>query len=155
MLIAGLMLTVAVLLAAANRRWDSGEAPLVEAINAALPQTQCAACGYPGCLPYARAVANNEAALDLCPPGGDETYDALVRLLPDRAAGGAPEKPVESLAVIDESACIGCFLCVHACPVDAIVGAPGWLHTVLDDDCTGCELCVPPCPVDCIEMVAR
>ncbi|MFW8565687.1 electron transport complex subunit RsxB [Orrella sp. 11846] len=127
-----------------------------QTIDALLPQTQCTQCGYDGCLPYAQAIAQGEADINRCPPGGDETIRALSALV------GAPVKPLNPecgqtkplmVAVIDESHCIGCALCIKACPVDAIVGANKRMHTILPDWCTGCELCVAPCPVDCIEMV--
>jgi electron transport complex protein RnfB len=143
---------VATALAWANRRLPADRTPVVNAIDALLPQTQCAQCGYPGCRPYAEAVAEG-AAVNLCPPGGAETQQALARLL-DRDPGAPPAVLRASVARIDETACIGCFHCVEACPVDAIVGAPQLMHTVLEDRCTGCELCLPPCPVDCIEMEA-
>jgi Na+-translocating ferredoxin:NAD+ oxidoreductase subunit B len=138
------------LLAWADRRLPVNAAPLVDAIDDLLPQTQCAQCGYPGCRPYAEAVADGEA-INLCPPGGEETHHALARLL-GRDPGPPPADPPRQLARIDETACIGCFRCVEACPVDAIVGAPQLMHTVLEERCTGCELCLPPCPVDCIEL---
>jgi electron transport complex protein RnfB len=129
---------------------------LVDAIDALLPQTQCTKCGYDGCRPYAQALANGDADIDQCPPGGAAGIRKLARLL------GRPEKPLNPLygretpraaALIDESRCIGCMLCIKACPVDAIVGAAKRMHTILTASCTGCELCLPPCPVDCIEMV--
>src|SRR5262245_48811551 len=128
-----------------------------EAIDALLPQAQCRQCGYPGCLPYAEAIAAGRAAINQCPPGGDETIRALAGLLdvpvePLDPAFGAIKPP--QVARIDEATCIGCTLCLQACPVDAIVGAPKLMHTVIDSECTGCELCIPPCPVDCIDMVA-
>lgn len=141
---------VAAALAWADRRLPVDRAPVVEAIDALLPQTQCAQCGYPGCRPYAEAVANGES-IDLCPPGGMETQQALAQLL-DRSAGTPPTLPQPQVARIDEDRCIGCFRCVEACPVDAIVGAPQLMHTVIEAECTGCELCLAPCPMDCIDM---
>jgi electron transport complex protein RnfB len=128
---------------------------LAERIDDLLPQTQCTRCGYAGCRPYADAIAQGEAAIDRCPPGGDATVAALARLLgrdaiPLDASRGAPGP--RRVARIDEAACIGCTLCIQACPVDAIVGAPKRLHGVLSALCSGCELCVPPCPVDCIVL---
>ncbi len=131
-------------------------ATLAERINDVLPQTQCTRCGYPGCKPYAEAIARGEADINQCPPGGAAGIVKLADLLqtlpkPLNPANGI-EKPLE-VAVIDESLCIGCTLCIQACPVDAIVGAAKLMHTVLDNWCTGCELCIAPCPVDCISMV--
>jgi electron transport complex protein RnfB len=129
---------------------------LIEAIDALLPQTQCAKCGYAGCGPYAQAIAAGEADINQCPPGGARVIRELAQLLgraekPLNAANGT-EGP-RSAALIDESRCIGCMLCIKACPVDAIVGAAKCMHTVLTQYCTGCELCLTPCPVDCIDMV--
>jgi H+/Na+-translocating ferredoxin:NAD+ oxidoreductase subunit B len=124
-------------------------------IDALLPQTQCTRCGYPGCRPYAVAVAGGEAPINQCPPGGSATIHALARLLdreflPLNPANGVERAP--RVAWIDESRCIGCARCLPPCPVDAIVGAAKFMHTVLAERCTGCELCIAPCPVDCIEM---
>ncbi len=126
----------------------------VDQIDALLPQTQCGKCGHPGCLPYAKAIVDGEA-INHCPPGGQRTADALATLL-DKAPLPLAQ-PAESplLAVIDEDICIGCTKCIKACPVDAILGAPKQMHSILRDECTGCELCVTPCPVDCISMVAH
>jgi len=132
------------------------ENPLVERIDALLPQSQCGQCLYPGCRPYAVAIAHGEADIDRCPPGGETTIRALARLLDreprpvDPRYGVPQEQPI--VAWIDEERCIGCARCLPACPVDAIVGASRYLHTVIANECTGCELCVPTCPVDCIEL---
>ncbi|MGE5028085.1 MAG: electron transport complex subunit RsxB [Betaproteobacteria bacterium] len=131
--------------------------PLVEKVDAILPQTQCGQCGFPGCRPYAEAVASGQAAPNLCVPGGDNVAKNLADLLgvefqPVGGNEGAGPKP-KMVAFIDEAACIGCTACIKACPVDAIVGASKLMHTILADQCTGCELCVPACPVDCISMV--
>lgn len=129
---------------------------LAAALLDALPQTQCTRCGYPNCSGYAEAMAHGEASIDRCPPGGAEGVARLAAItgradvpLLDPACGH--EGP-RSLAVIDEPACIGCALCLKACPVDAILGAAKQMHTVIDEHCTGCELCVPACPVDCISL---
>ena len=132
--------------------------PGADDIDALLPQTQCTRCGYPGCRPYAEAIARGETGINHCPPGGAATIAALAKLLrreplPLDPANGAEGPPL--LALIDEDACIGCTKCLPPCPVDAIIGARKHLHTVLAALCTGCELCVAPCPVDCITMVAR
>jgi electron transport complex protein RnfB len=126
----------------------------VEAILDCLPQTQCARCGHPGCRPYAEAIAAG-APINRCPPGGERTIAALARLLDEPQVAldpalGPPPQP--ATAVIREAECIGCFKCVRACPVDAILGAPRFMHTVIATECTGCGLCLPPCPVDCIEL---
>ncbi|CAB3875931.1 MULTISPECIES: electron transport complex subunit RsxB [Achromobacter] len=129
---------------------------LADRIDALLPQTQCTKCGYDGCRPYADAIADGSAPINRCPPGGDDGIAALAVLLdtpilPLDAARGEPGPLL--VARIDEAHCIGCTLCIQACPVDAIVGANKHMHTVLADWCTGCDLCVAPCPVDCIQMV--
>lgn len=131
-------------------------ASLIDRINALLPQTQCTKCGYDGCRPYAQAIATNDEAINRCPPGGQEGIQALAELLSrptlDLDSECGEHKPLQR-ALIDEAHCIGCTLCIQACPVDAIVGANKFMHTVLADQCTGCDLCVAPCPVDCISMV--
>jgi electron transport complex protein RnfB len=131
---------------------------LIDVIDALLPQTQCTRCGYAGCRPYAAAIANGEADINQCPPGGEATIRALAvrlgreyrALNPANGVAAAPR-----VAVIDEARCIGCAKCLPACPVDAIVGAQRFMHSVLHEQCNGCELCLPPCPVDCIEMRPR
>lgn len=128
----------------------------VSQIESCLPQTQCRACGYNGCRPYAQALASGEASIDKCPPGGEETLLALGRLLkidakPYLKSAASHFRP-PALALIDEQQCIGCTKCIQACPVDAIVGTAKHMHHILADVCTGCGLCVEPCPVDCIEM---
>lgn len=126
---------------------------LIQRIDALLPQTQCGKCGHPGCKPYAEGIASGEP-INKCPPGGSETIAALADLLKvpvlelDVSRGSAPAQ----IAYIREAECIGCTKCIQACPVDAIVGAAKFMHTVIVDECTGCDLCVAPCPVDCIEM---
>ena len=129
---------------------------LADRIDALLPQTQCTKCGRAGCRPYAEAIAAGQAEINQCPPGGTagiaKIAAALGRApLPLNPAHGV-EQPLR-VAVIDERLCIGCTLCIQACPVDAIVGAPKLMHTVLASACTGCDLCLPPCPMDCISMV--
>lgn len=129
---------------------------LADQIEDLLPQTQCTKCGYPACRPYAEAIAKGEADINQCPPGGAEGVARLSRLTGKKIIPLNPENGIErprSVAVIDEALCIGCTLCIQACPVDAIVGAAKQMHTILPDQCTGCDLCVAPCPVDCIAMV--
>ncbi|HUP93383.1 MAG TPA: RnfABCDGE type electron transport complex subunit B [Burkholderiales bacterium] len=124
-------------------------------IDALLPQTQCGKCGYAGCRPYAEAVAAGAADINRCPPGGAELIAEIAALLgiaPKALDPGCGSAGPPRVAVIREEHCIGCTLCIQACPVDAIVGAPKLMHTVIAEACTGCELCVPPCPVDCIDL---
>jgi len=130
--------------------------PIIEKIDSILPQTQCGQCGYPGCKPYATAIASGDADINQCPPGGEDGIHKLADLLgvdfkPLNEEHGVP-KP-KSVAIIDEKTCIGCTLCIQACPVDAILGSAKHMHTIIEKECTGCELCLPPCPVDCIDMV--
>lgn len=128
---------------------------LADQIEDRLPQTQCTKCGYPACRPYAEAIAAGEANYNQCPPGGQEGVVRLASLLGKPVIALNPDNGVERprpLAIIDENLCIGCTLCMQACPVDAIVGAAKQMHTIIPELCTGCDLCVPPCPVDCIEM---
>jgi Na+-translocating ferredoxin:NAD+ oxidoreductase subunit B len=127
-------------------------------LDALLPQTQCTRCGYPGCRPYAQAMADGSALLNRCPPGGAATIAALARLmgcepLPLDPAHGSEGPPL--VARIDEEECIGCARCLPPCPVDAIIGARRQMHTVVAELCTGCELCLAPCPVDCIRLLPR
>ncbi len=129
---------------------------LSDRIDALLPQTQCTKCGFEGCRPYAEAIAAGKAEINQCPPGGAAGIDALAQLL-DRAPsplnpGNGVQQPLR-VAVIDESRCIGCTLCIPACPVDAIIGTSKRMHSVIAAHCTGCDLCLPPCPMDCISMV--
>ncbi|WP_212744082.1 electron transport complex subunit RsxB [Ramlibacter sp. 2FC] len=130
-------------------------AALAERLLDALPQTQCTRCGYPDCAAYARAVAAGEAAINQCPPGGAEGIARLAALTGQPVIPLSPDHGEEgprSLAVIDEAWCIGCTLCLKACPTDAIVGGNKRMHTVIEPYCTGCELCIPVCPVDCISL---
>lgn len=136
----------------AQRRMQRG---LVERINSLLPQTQCGRCSHEGCLPYAKAIANGEA-INKCPPGGQSTINKLGRLLHEYETGLDPahgDFTPPQVAVIREAECIGCTKCIRACPVDAIIGGPKLMHTVIEDECTGCDLCLEPCPVDCIDLV--
>ena len=129
---------------------------LAEKIDALLPQTQCQRCSYPACRLYAQAIANGSANINQCPPGGAAGIHRLAALLGREYLPLSPEHGVEmprQVVVIDENLCIGCTLCIQACPVDAIVGASKLMHTVIAEQCTGCELCIPPCPVDCIHVV--
>lgn len=134
------------------------DAAIVDRIDALLPQTQCTRCGYPDCRAYAAAIALEGEAINRCPPGGAEGIALLSR------ATGRPAMPLDPaqgaegplrLALIDEAWCIGCKLCLKACPVDAIVGGNKTMHTVIEAECTGCELCIPVCPVDCISLVVH
>jgi len=130
--------------------------PIVEQIDALLPQTQCGQCGHPGCKPYAQGIANGEP-INKCPPGGQSTINAIATLLDVEAPSLDEEHGVEldvaRVAYIREDECIGCTKCIQACPMDAILGAAKQMHTVIADECTGCDLCVEPCPVDCIDMI--
>lgn len=154
-IMAGLAILIGAALGYAAVKFRIEGDPLVDKIDAILPQTQCGQCGFPGCKPYATAMANGEADINRCPPGGEEGIRKLADLLgrefkPLNAENGV-EKP-KAVAFIDEQNCIGCTLCLQACPVDAIAGAAKQMHTIIAPLCTGCELCVAPCPVDCITM---
>jgi electron transport complex protein RnfB len=153
--IAGLAALFGLLLGYSAIRFRVEGNPIADQVDALLPQTQCGQCGYPGCRPYAEAVAKGEAEINQCVPGGEATVLALADLLGREAvplnAEAGTRVPV--VAVIDDQACIGCTLCLQACPVDAIVGAAKQLHGIIADQCTGCGLCLPPCPVACIHLV--
>lgn len=156
LLTAGLAALLAMVMLLPATAATTPEARLIECIDDLLPQTQCGRCTFKGCRPYATAVARGEADINQCPPGGDATAAALANLLgrePKRVDPKFGSMPSQAaVAWIDEPACIGCTKCIQACPVDAIVGASKFMHTVIAAQCTGCELCIPPCPVDCIEM---
>jgi electron transport complex protein RnfB len=155
MTIGTLVAIIAITLSIAAIRLRPGRNDALEQINDLLPQTQCGQCGFPGCRPYAEAVAAGTAEINQCAPGGEATIIALGTLLdrptlpPDPTFGKT--KPAQ-VAAIAEDVCIGCALCLQACPVDAILGAPHFMHTVITAECTGCELCIDPCPVDCIVL---
>ncbi|MES9831962.1 MAG: electron transport complex subunit RsxB [Candidatus Thiodiazotropha sp. LLP2] len=153
--ITGLATLFGLLLGYASIRFHVEGDPITDQIEKVLPQTQCGQCGFAGCRPYAEAIANGEVEINLCPPGGEGTMIALADLLGRDPvpldAETAEEKP-KAIAIIKEQECIGCTLCLQACPVDAIIGAAKQMHVVITDECTGCERCLPPCPVDCIVM---
>jgi electron transport complex protein RnfB len=148
-----LTLTLGLILGYAAIRFKVKGNPLVNQIDAILPQTQCGQCDFPGCRPYAEALAKGEAQINQCPPGGQEGVDALAELLNVETlsldAEHGETKP-DHVVYIDEELCIGCTLCIQACPVDAFVGASKVMTTVIAEECTGCDLCIPVCPVDCI-----
>ena len=131
--------------------------PVADKINAILPQTQCGQCSFAGCKPYAKAIAEGKAEINCCPPGGEQVIVELADLLGKEVLPLDPEAGIELeqplIAIIREAECIGCTLCIQACPVDAILGAAKQMHTVIEAECTGCKLCVPPCPVECIDML--
>ena len=153
----GLAILFGAILGAASVKFKVEGDPLVEQIDTLLPQTQCGQCGYPGCKPYATAIADGKANINRCPPGGHSTIQALADLLDVEAipldAEHGVEADVKTVAYIHEELCIGCTKCIQACPVDAILGAAKQMHTVISSECTGCDLCVEPCPVDCIDML--
>lgn len=147
------------LLAWAHSRFKPKEQSLAEQINALLPQTQCGQCNYPGCKPYAEAIEQGEA-INKCAPGGDACIAEMANLLgveplPLDENLEAQDENIAKVAFIREAECIGCTKCIQACPVDAILGAPKLMHTVIEDECTGCNLCIAPCPVDCIDMLEK
>jgi len=153
LVMAGIAVAVGAVLGFAALRYKVEGDPMVERIDAILPQTQCGQCGFPGCKPYATAIAKGEADINQCPPGGEEGVKKLAELLGVEPKPLNAEPKPKSVAFIDENLCIGCTLCIQACPVDAILGAAKQMHTIIAQECTGCELCIAPCPVDCIAMV--
>ncbi|MBN1238133.1 MAG: RnfABCDGE type electron transport complex subunit B [Gammaproteobacteria bacterium] len=158
LVLAGLALALSAALVLAARWLGGGEDDAVERVERLLPRIQCAQCGYAGCRPYAEAIVSGDADINRCPPGGERTIRELAGLLgrePVALDASLGEASMDRVARIDEAICIGCNLCVKACPVDAIAGIPHAMHTVIERHCTGCELCLPPCPVDCISLVAR
>lgn len=158
LIIAGLAAFFGLVLSYSAQRFQIETDPIVDKIESFLPQTQCGQCGYAGCRPYAQAIADEKADINQCPPGGEFTINVLADLLgkdskPLNPENGALSSP--SIALIVESECIGCTLCIQACPVDAIVGAAKQMHTVVTQECTGCELCVAPCPENCILILPQ
>ncbi|MFJ5385033.1 electron transport complex subunit RsxB [Pectobacterium sp. CHL-2024] len=154
--LSALALAFGLVLGYASRRFEVENDPIVEEVEAMLPQSQCGQCGYPGCRPYAEAVALNGESINKCGPGGEAMMLKLAEKLnvdPQPLEGDTDvQAPTRQVARIDESNCIGCTKCIQACPVDAIIGSTKAVHTVVSDLCTGCDLCVSPCPTDCIEL---
>lgn len=152
----GLSLVFGAILGFAAVKFKVEGDPIVEQIDNLLPQTQCGQCGYPGCRPYAQAIAGGDV-INKCPPGGQATINALADLLavpaPTLDEEHGESSDIKKVAFIREDECIGCTKCIQACPMDAILGAAKQMHTVIFDECTGCDLCVEPCPVDCIDMI--
>ena len=153
----GLAIAFGAVLGLAAVRFKVEGDPLIDQIDTLLPQTQCGQCGYPGCRPYATAIAGGDAEINRCPPGGQATIQHLAELLDveplELDAEHGTEAEAKTVAYIHEDICIGCTKCIQACPVDAILGAAQQMHTVIKSECTGCDLCVEPCPVDCIDMI--
>ncbi len=149
-----LALAFGVILGFASKKFKVEGNPIVDQVDTLLPQTQCGQCGYPGCRPYAEAIANGDK-INKCPPGGTATMEKIAELMgvEPEPLGEAAQANVKKVAFIREDECIGCTKCIQACPVDAILGAGKLMHTVIAKDCTGCDLCVEPCPVDCIDMI--
>ncbi|PPR10103.1 MAG: Electron transport complex subunit RsxB [Proteobacteria bacterium] len=148
-----LIIAIAILLLFAEKFLAVEEDAIVEKINDLLPQTQCGQCDYPGCKPYAKAIANGEVDINKCQPGGERVIKELAELLGKEAKAPAKEQKSPQVVVIDEDKCIGCTKCIQVCPPDCIIGAVKKMHTVVEKDCTGCELCIEVCPVDCIDIV--
>lgn len=156
MVLGGLALVFGAILGFASVKFKIEGNPIVDQLDNLLPQTQCGQCSYPGCRPYAEAIAEGEA-INKCPPGGQDTINTIADLLgveaPELDAEHGLEAERPTVAYIREDECIGCTKCIQACPMDAILGAAKQMHTVIIDECTGCDLCVEPCPVDCIDMI--
>ena len=158
LILSGIAITLALLLVIGSRYLSPETDSVVDRVERLLPRVQCAQCGYPGCRPYAAAIANGTAEINLCPPGGEETVRRLAHFLGRDVLPLSPGPVAASLdrvALIAEELCIGCNLCSRVCPVDAIAGVHQMMHTIIAEHCTGCELCLPPCPVECISFVPR